>query len=579
MDGASGAKRARVRRDVGRAWRRHRLGVVAVLAVVALVLGYIGFRDAGLSEIDAIYSTLSLLAFNYTAPKGEIDLALEIARFMVPAVAAFATLNALIAVLADQADLIRARRRRGHVVICGLGRRGMRLVRSIREGKRPVAVVVVEADAANPNVKLARDLGANVVIGNAAEVEALEGARVERAETLITVLPEDADNAAVVSVARELCRGRSAPLRAFAHVGDIDLVEELTSAAVGSVDEGFVLEWFSVHERAARILLTENLDLAAGGEPPRIGVVGCDDLARSLVVSAARQWRALAGPGAGRLSITVAWPGAVTWIQQLVDRHPSIERVADLVPYETDLRSASALPKAQRTFAAVDTVFVCGPTDIESLDHAFAAARVVGEERTVVVRLLIEQGGFVDVLKFGTQPHSLQLFSIVDRACSLEMVTAGLYEQVAQALHAIYLRQGTESAAAVPWAELAPSFRDSNRSQAYDIRSKLEDAGCDVRPLLDWDAPLVELSGAEVELLAEAEHERWSESKRRQGYVRGEVTDDDAVPPTNKYLDVPWDELDRDHPDAAEWDREFARSVPAVLASAGYEVYRVRRTE
>ncbi len=254
------------------------LGGLAVLAVLALILGFIGYRESGQSAIDALYSTLSLLAFNYTPPDGDLNLAIQIARFMVPAVAALATLSALVAVLADQGDLVRSRRRRGHVVVCGLGRRGMRLVRWIREGELPGAIVVVEADATNPNVKLARDLGATVVIGNATGYEALEAARVDRVEALVSVLPEDADNAAVVSVAREMCAGRTAPLRALAHVGDIDLIEELTSAAVGNADGSFALEWFSAHERAARLLLSENLDLAAAASraPPRIAVVGCE---------------------------------------------------------------------------------------------------------------------------------------------------------------------------------------------------------------------------------------------------------------------------------------------------------------
>lgn len=548
--------------------------------MVALALGFIGFLQAGLSAIDAAYSTLSLLALNYTPPGGEISVVLQIARFMVPAAAAFATLSAILSVLSDQVDLVRAQRRRDHVIVCGLGRRGTRLVRSIRTSDRPLDVVAIEANASSPNVKVCRDLGASVVIGNAAERETMEAARVDRARTLITVLPEDADNAAVASVAREFCGDRSRPLQAFAHVGDIDLVEELTSAAVGSADEGFVLEWFSVHERAARLLLSENLDLpaAAGSDRPRIGIVGSDDLARSIVINAARQWRAIAGTNAERLAITVAWPGAARWTDELLDRHPSIGRAVELIAYERDVRAGAALAEAEAAFAHVDTVFVCAPTDIESLDHAFAVARIIGAERTVVVRLLIEEGGFVDVLEFGPAPGSLQLFSIVDRACSYQMVTAGLYEQIAQALHAVYLRQDVDSAASLPWTELDARFREASRAQALDLTNKLEEIGCDVRPLVDWDAPLVEFSAAETESLAAREHARWSAAKKLQGYVWGERTDDAVVPPTNRFVDVPWEALVRESPDAAEWNREFARSIPAVVAAAGYEVYRVRRS-
>ncbi len=37
-----------------------------------------------------------------------------------------------------------------------------------------------------------------------------------------------------------------------------------------------------------------------------------------------------------------------------------------------------------------------------------------------------------------------------------------------------------------------------------------------------------------------------------QGYVWAEETDDYTTPSTNKYIDVPWANLD---PEVAEWDR------------------------
>jgi hypothetical protein len=102
------------------------------LALGALALGFIGFLQADSSPVDAAYGTLSLLAFNYSGPPSDVPLTLQFARFIVPAVAAFATFTALVTVLEDQWQLVRARRSHRHVVVCGLDRRGLRLVRSHR---------------------------------------------------------------------------------------------------------------------------------------------------------------------------------------------------------------------------------------------------------------------------------------------------------------------------------------------------------------------------------------------------------------------------------------------------------------
>ena len=58
----------------------------------------------------------------------------------------------------DQLDLLRLRRIRHHVVICGLGDKGLRLARSFRGRGRPV--VVVERDETNARIRACQESGA-----------------------------------------------------------------------------------------------------------------------------------------------------------------------------------------------------------------------------------------------------------------------------------------------------------------------------------------------------------------------------------------------------------------------------------
>jgi len=87
-----------------------------------------------------------------------------------------------------------------HVVICGFGRMGEILADDLRRHKMPL--VVVENDAERLQEAAARDYLA--LNHDATEEEALRNAGVDRAKTLVTTLPRDADNVFITLTARNL---------------------------------------------------------------------------------------------------------------------------------------------------------------------------------------------------------------------------------------------------------------------------------------------------------------------------------------------------------------------------------------
>lgn len=563
---------------LSRSLRQHRLGFIAALAIAALVLGYIGYREAGFSISDAAYGTLSLLAFNYTGPSTDIPLTLELARFMVPAVTAFATFTALVVLLEDEWHLVRARLHSKHLVICGLGQRGLGVLRSLSQDDQWSTVVVIEPDRANPNVRLARRLGAIVVVGDATDGDVLHAAGVDRADTLISLLPDDSGNAAVALAARDVCARRKDVLNAFCHVADMDLVQDLNSASARMSDDRIALEWFSVPERAARLLLSQHsglLEDSSEGRAPHLAIVGSDELARALVINAAREWRAMTGGTCQRIKITIAWEGASAWVERLLDRHPSIDSIADVAAFEPDLRAVANERSALKALRDTRAVFVCAETDTDGLEIGFAVSRILGPDGSVVVRLVVESGAFVELLDHKEEGGSMRLFSVIGETCSAAMITHGLRETLAAALHAIYLEQAEgspdDARPTEPWHDLDEKFKRSNRAQAREFGTKLSQSGCRIRALEDWDATLLELSEAEVDRLAKVEHDRWSAERKQAGWVWGPETDREANPPVNKWIDVPFEELP---PEIAEYDRAFVRELPRALAAAGYEMYR-----
>lgn len=87
----------------------------------------------------------------------------------------------------------------GHVIVCGYGRVGEKAVEELRDHAHEV--VIIESDP--ELVKNLQKKGWRVLSGDATRDENLEDAGIERAKSLITTLPDDAQNLYVVLSARE----------------------------------------------------------------------------------------------------------------------------------------------------------------------------------------------------------------------------------------------------------------------------------------------------------------------------------------------------------------------------------------
>lgn len=146
-------------------------------------------------------------------------------------------------------------------------------------------------------------------------------------------------------------------------------------------------------------------------------------------------------------------------------------------------------------------------------------------------------------------------------------------EHVARALHQAYceaeaglLQYDDPSLAA--WDDLLDYLKESNRQQADHILEKLRQIGCRAVAVTDRPVKLIELTDAEIETLARAEHARWVIERVRSGWKPGAQRD--VLHKISPYL-TSWDELP-----AAIKDRSrcIVRSIPTFLAEARLEIQR-----
>jgi voltage-gated potassium channel len=199
---------------------RVRLGFV-ILAGVVLV-SVCGYRLLGYNWIEAFWMvvvTISSVGFGERPSQPPATQLFTIAVILLGFSAAAYTFGGLLQVLlAGELEEIFGRRRMTreinrldrHTIIVGFGRIGRILAADLARQGKPFVVVEREPDRC-------RDAGERdylYLLGNATDDEVLESAGVARAHSLISALPNDADNVFITLTARNLNRDLSIVARA-----------------------------------------------------------------------------------------------------------------------------------------------------------------------------------------------------------------------------------------------------------------------------------------------------------------------------------------------------------------------------
>jgi hypothetical protein len=573
-------------------WKYVEWPLVALLGLVALVFGFSGFaaffRALGdsRSSWDVFYLTLQLFVLESGSVSGPVPWQLQVARLLAPGVAGYTAVRALAILFREQFDRFRVRFLRGHVVICALGRKGLLLAKSLRA--RGDRVVVIEEDAENDLIESARGYRARVLVGDARDPQVLRNAGVRRARHLVAVSGDDGVNAEVAVRARALVADRGGtPLSCLVHIVDPQLCNLLRMQEISRRhDEAFRLDFFNVFESGARKLLDEPMAGKKAEAEPRKGhivVVGLGQFGESLVLQAARRWRATIGASGARLRVTIVDRAAGALTGSLSVRYPWLGQVCELEPHEMVFESRE-FAEAGFLFGPqghldVSTVYVCVDDDSQGLITALTLHRhVKGRGVSIVVRM-VHGAGLASLLRQERLAEGeyaeLHAFGLLDRMCNPDLLFAGAYEILARAMHDEYIRERKKQGdsehtnpAMKRWEELKETFRESNRDQAAHIGVKLAAVRCDLAPLTDWDAEAFTFKPDELEHLAVLEHDRWVQERSRAGWVLGPKA---AERKTSPYL-VPWSELDEE---IREYDRIFIRGLPRFLARAGFQIVRV----
>jgi Trk K+ transport system NAD-binding subunit len=177
--------------------------------VLSVFVFHIGMKDD--TWIDAFYRTISLMTTGADMRGHEVEHGSWQKAFIsslkligTALTAAFTAIFTNYLIRANLGGALELRRipESGHIIVCGLGNVGFRVVQELRARGEPV--VAIEQNAANAFIPTARRLGAAVLIGNAAVTEVLKQAHAATARAIVTATSNELLNLEIALLARDL---------------------------------------------------------------------------------------------------------------------------------------------------------------------------------------------------------------------------------------------------------------------------------------------------------------------------------------------------------------------------------------
>ncbi|MCI0340110.1 MAG: TrkA family potassium uptake protein [Planctomycetales bacterium] len=175
--------------------------------------------------VKSLHATFAMVFMEYTLEFPD-HWALRVLYFLVPVLGLGAIADGLVrfGVLLfnrdanrDQWARVMAKALKDHVILCGLGRVGFRILEQLRRFGEDVVVIEKLDEQANSFVKEARRLGISVLVGDARREHLLEVANVAHAKSVIAATDDDLANLEIILDARTLRPGIRAVLRMFEH--------------------------------------------------------------------------------------------------------------------------------------------------------------------------------------------------------------------------------------------------------------------------------------------------------------------------------------------------------------------------
>lgn len=491
--------------------------ILLVLSSVAtLLLGTMGFYNYEPAQggPTAFYRAIQLFSLNSgVVNEPPTPMLIEIARWLGTVTllgVVGATASALYHIFKTS---IRIGSMRDHAIVCGAGQRGSQIVKNLRKANPHRGVVVVEIDESNQNLGELRDLGAEVILGNALDSTVMKQAGIERAAKLVAVTHKDETNLGICSEVENLKFAKKCEL----HSGVESF--ELRSYFIDRLKDSRIRLDSFITKAARQLMLEIACEATKTAAFRENGVRVLMDAAGAYqqeLIRAGAIMLQISAEKNPRIDLCSAARGSKSIFQE---RFPAADLVIDLSWHEGT--SNSAFPEGGADcpdfaiFALGDDTATLEAADRFRMRHNIPASRIFAclNNTTELCELVAKSRA-----KVGKEENdNIQIrnwFSLgLGKKDPLELDI----DKIAKECHAIYCKKAMEKAAnegkkwndlPEDWAKLPERYRESNRQLA--LHHEVKKAAWEHRAQGKDHEMLVHLS--------RSEHMRWMAEKAMDGW-------------------------------------------------------------
>jgi len=470
----------------------------------------------------------------------------------------------------NQYQLRRLRQKKNHIVITGFGACGQQLASAILAQRREVVAIDLQPseqqqDFAMQNKRL------TLLAGDIAEPAVLAYAAAHQANRVIFASNDDLANIQGAIHLRQLMKNHKIqrPIIAHIQIHDPNLVQSLKDYPRFIREDnklGFQAVGFNMHRAAARRLLLAyplyHYAELRGQDRVRVAIFGFGQMAQQLALQLAlsAHYRDFKPP-----HIIVVDPEASRLGQDFLSRYPGLHQpevtgTINFIDFDIHAHALDVPNKSVLEAFALRAENCGSPSFLQALEMQGQKESAYGQSLTaMVVCYEADHSNVTAALRLRTKSQQsrwalapifvwmtqdtlqelsvpaqetahfdqvVQHFGTVEQICTWQEVVEGSSDSLAKFLHEAYSARN-DNEQAVPWTELAETFRDANRSAADHLAVKLASVGYWVSDNPTHWSTQVELTAdpATKELLAELEHRRWCAERRLNGWQYGPKRD------------------------------------------------------
>lgn len=597
-------------------WTTYQWVIIALLWVLTFVTGYIGYQkylaipavkvnEGPDTPFNILYHILQLFVLQASFP-ADIDFNLQIARFLAPALVAIAGLQALFFVFNSQIDNVVLRFTRGHVIICGLGERGIAIAQSFfDQGER---ITVIDNDLDNINIKYLKRHGVRVVTGDATSMDLLKRLRAHHCSYLFATMNDDGENVEIAvnlfNLVHETRKvnvekaqkdptfvSKNKPVQCFINIMDPQIRNLLKQHAITTDQyDLFDLQFFNIYENSSNLLfrdphLTSYLRLVKTDPVPmNIIIIGFGQMGQEIYLMTLKLFQFL---GKDNLHYDIFDIIAEKRMSLFLKRYPFLDTLSSYTTTDVDINESEFLEKITSTLHTVPTtaetlILICIDADNIGVSAGLSIFPLLHNESIPIFVQTNSEEGLATILRstniFHFTNNVIIPFGIMKEVCSKDILINPSIDIIARRFHDHYIHhQQTLSSDfdsdANPfiknWDLLSEARKDSYRQKVRTLEIILNGFNYEIVTKNGYDKPL-SFTENECTLLGRIEHSRWLADRVLEGW-RFEEGQKHSNQKTNPLL-VAWDQLSSED---QQRNIDQMRDVPIILDSCNLQLKKV----